>query len=199
MGVALQLWPLLCVSLLCSPLTLAQTGSALVPMLSLCYRQQQQETGLIYARSLVWKWSRQDHSAHLVCCAIQMLAICAAGSGTAGSVAPGATLTLHLSMTMTGSSIIPFTGEKQFAAASSLAGAFSIIIGSGSVQILSSTQVCFDMSLSMIWVCAARHWSTNPGKSPQGAGALCTAMQSTGMQLFEACQRACLNAPQCLR
>ena len=69
--------------------------------------------------------------------------LCAeAGSGTAGSVAPGATLTLHLSMSITGSSIVPFSGEKQFAAASSLAGAFSIIIGSGSVQILSSSQVC---------------------------------------------------------
>ena len=61
--------------------------------------------------------------------------------GTAGTVAAGPTLTLHLDMIITGPSILPFGGDQQFAAASSLAGAFSIIIGSGSVQILSSSQV----------------------------------------------------------
>ena len=52
----------------------------------------------------------------------------------------GPTLTLHLNMIITGASIVPFNGVQQFAAASSLAGAFSIILGNGSVQILSSSQ-----------------------------------------------------------
>ena len=56
-------------------------------------------------------------------------------------MATGPTLTLNLNMNILGDSIVPFTGDKQYAAASSLAGAFSIIIGAGSVQILASSQV----------------------------------------------------------
>ena len=66
---------------------------------------------------------------------------CLPAVGTAGTVAAGPTLTLDLGMVITGSSILPFDGAAQFAAASSLAGAFSIILGNGSVQILSSSPV----------------------------------------------------------
>lgn len=61
---------------------------------------------------------------------------------SAGSVTGSApTVTLNLAMQIDGSTIVPFNAQAQFAAASSMAAVFSIITGTGAVQILSYDEV----------------------------------------------------------
>ena len=65
-------------------------------------------------------------------------------SASAAPVSPSSTepyIILNLGMRIFGQQMLPFTPELQYTIASSLAAVFSIIVGSGSVQLLSSSPV----------------------------------------------------------
>ena len=63
-------------------------------------------------------------------------------STTAGSVSgDDHPVTMNMGVEIIGQSLVPFNAQAQFAAASSMAAVFSIIIGTGAVQILNFTEV----------------------------------------------------------